>query len=98
MKRRQLGGKLIGFTSGVVFAAFGGDGISALVVEASIIKRARPMHFCSTNVGVPVGHRPEPCPGVQVDSSQTVGRRNKCAGPLSVGSEPLPVLVELGIK
>src|SRR5262245_24977005 len=98
MKRRQLGGKLVGSATGVVGTAFGGDRIHALVGEASIKERARPMHFGGANIGVPVRYRAEPRPGVQVHASQTVGRWYQRAGPLSVGSEALPVLIKLGIK
>jgi hypothetical protein len=42
LKRRELGGKLVWFAAGVVFAAFRGDRILAFVVESSIKERAEP--------------------------------------------------------
>src|SRR6516162_4878192 len=98
MKRRQLGGKLVWFAAGVVFAILRRDRILAFVVEPSIKERARTMHFCRAHIGVPVGHRPEARPGVKVYSSQAVGRWNQRAGPLSVGSETLPIFIKLRIK
>src|SRR5215467_5097037 len=98
MKRGQLGGELVGFATGVVGTALGGDRIRTFVVEASIIECARPFHFSSANISVPVGYRPEPRPGVQVHASQTVRGWNQRTGALPVRSETFPVLVKLCIE
>src|SRR5215470_8507954 len=98
MKRGQLGGELVGLATGVIGTTLGGDRIHTFVVEASIIECARPFHFSSANISVPVGYRPEPRPGVQVYASQTVGRGNQRAGSLSVWSEAFPIFVKLRVK
>src|SRR6476646_5746679 len=98
MKSCQLGGELVGFTARVVGFTLSGNGIHTLVAEPGIKESALAMHFGGAHICVPVGHRPESGPGVKVYASQAVGWRDQCAGPLSVRSEGLPILIEFGIK
>src|SRR5215813_2421155 len=98
MKGRELGCKLVRFAARVVLASPGGNGILVLVVEPGIKECPRAVHFGSANVSVPVGHGPEPGPGVKIHSSQAISRRNQSAGTLSVGSETLAVFIKFRVK
>src|SRR5262249_30752305 len=79
-------------------ATLRGNGKLALVAEPGIKESPGAVHFINADIRVPVGHRAESSPRMKVHARQAIGRRNQRAGPLTIGSEALPVYVQFSIK
>src|SRR4029079_8059201 len=82
----------------VVAAAFGRHRKLILVGEARVEERARAVHLGRADIGVPVGHRAETGPGVQVDAGETECGWDERSSLAAVRTQRLAVLVELGVE
>src|SRR5690348_7632468 len=79
-------------------AAFCCDRILILVIEPGIEKRPSTVHFGCSDVSVPVGHRSEAGPSVQVHAGQAKSWWDECPSLLAVRPQSLAVLVQFGIE
>jgi hypothetical protein len=68
------------------------------ILEPGVDVDPRAMHLGYGDERIPVGHRTEPGPRVQVDAGQSERRRHQRARLLAVRAKGLAVLVEFGVE
>lgn len=98
VQRRELRRDLVGRAARIPRTRPGGHGELGRILEPGVDVDPRAMHLGYGDERIPVGHRTEPRPRVQVDAGQSEGRRYQRARLLAVRAKGLAVLVEFGVE
>src|SRR3954453_4923366 len=97
MERRKFRGDLVRLATNVPRASLGCHRVFGWITQTSIEESPAAVHLANADIGVPIGNGSKPSPRVKVHTGQPVSWWNQGAGPFSVRSQRLSILIELGV-